>query len=97
MRGEGAFGKLHRGTWESRRGGGDAANLCRESITGKGLRWQSERPIVARRRGNARGAKGPCLGHVESEERRAAWTAVPLGRVMPSLLYWKDSTIPSQL
>jgi hypothetical protein len=45
VRGEGAFGKLHRGTWESQCGGGDSANLCSESVTGKGLRWQSERSI----------------------------------------------------
>jgi len=29
------------------------------------LIWVSERPIVVRKRGNACGAKGPCLGHVE--------------------------------
>jgi len=29
------------------------------------LMWESERPIVVRKQGNACGAKGPCLGHVE--------------------------------
>jgi hypothetical protein len=38
--------------------------------------WPSrmaERLVVVKKRGNARGAKGPCRRSVESEERRAAW------------------------
>ena len=33
---------------------------------------ESERPIVAKKRGNARGAKGPYFSRVPNEERRAA-------------------------
>ena len=40
--------------------------------------WESERPIVAKKRGNARGAKGPCCEQAESEKKCAAWTNVPL-------------------
>ncbi len=37
--------------------GNNNCNIC--------LRRESERPILVRKRGNACGAKGPCLGHVE--------------------------------
>ena len=35
-------------------------NWWREYITVAGLGWESEGAVVARKRGNARGAKGPC-------------------------------------
>ena len=38
----------------------EASNAAREDITGKRHGRESERPIVAKKRGNARGAKGPC-------------------------------------
>ncbi|MCP4682047.1 MAG: hypothetical protein GY864_06925 [Desulfobacterales bacterium] len=56
------------------RAGGPSGIHNREACRG----WESERPIVARKRGNACGAKGPCLEHAESDERSAAWTEVPL-------------------
>jgi len=47
------------GTWEIRRGGGDGLDARREDITAGRLRRKSERSIVASKRGNSRGAKGP--------------------------------------
>ena len=41
-------------------------------------RTGAEQPVLAMKRGNARGAKGPCLGHAESDERSAAWLTDPL-------------------
>jgi len=50
------------------------ANLREESITRcEALQRESERPIVALRRGNARGAKGPYHKHVSIKERKADW------------------------
>lgn len=76
--GEGALGQSHRGTWEARHGGDHVTNVWGESITGKRPCRESERPIVAEKRGNSRGAKGPCLGDAESDERSAAWSIDPL-------------------
>ena len=39
--------------------GAEAANAPREYITAERPGRESERPIVAKKRGNARGAKGP--------------------------------------
>jgi len=36
-----------------------AVNVPREDITGEWLYRETERPVVAGKRGNARGAKGP--------------------------------------
>src|SRR5437016_8643217 len=51
------------GTWETRQVGGwrHAPFVLQESITAGGdLGRESERPIVAKKSGNAEGAKGPC-------------------------------------
>lgn len=107
--GEGACRKISRGTWEARR------KFRSERVSLKEVRRRgihnpasvygrdSERSIVARKRGNARGAKGPHFSHVfmEREEARLSdrrsiteWIAegfVPEPR-MPekvSLLRWK--------
>jgi hypothetical protein len=40
--------------------GASATNARREDITVGRSGRESERPIVAKKRGNARGAKGPC-------------------------------------
>ena len=37
-----------------------AANVRREDITAAWLGRETERLVVAKKRGNARGAKGPC-------------------------------------
>jgi hypothetical protein len=61
VRGGSAQGQISRGTWETRQGGGVATrgNRQREQITAGGSCRESERPIVARKSGNADGAKGP--------------------------------------
>ena len=65
--------------WEA---AGKAANYCRESITCGGPDQESDRPVRAGKRGNARGAKGPCRKRANvkgaSDERRAAWLRSPL-------------------
>jgi len=110
--GEGACRKISRGTWEARR------KFQSERVSLEEARWgginnppcvygrDSERPIVARKRGNARGAKGPHFSHVfmERKESRLSdrrsiteWMAdgfVPEPRmpVKVSLLRWKLSS-----
>lgn len=110
--GEGACRKISRGTWEVRR------NSQSERVSPKGERRRginnppsvygrnSERPIVAGKRGNVRGAKGPYFSHVytEREETRLSdrrsiteWMAEgfepePGLPVKVSLLRWKLSS-----
>jgi RNA-directed DNA polymerase len=69
--GDGAHGQISRGTWEAGEGG-VTANVLRETITVERPSSESEGPIVAKKRGNARGAKGPCCGRacVRREESR---------------------------
>ena len=112
MVGEGACRKISRGTWEARR------NFQSERVSLKEGRWRginnppcvygrdSERSIVARKRGNARGAKGPHFSHVfmERKESRLSdrrsiteWIAEgfvpePKMPVKVSLLRWKLSS-----
>ncbi len=49
-----------------------------------------------KKRGNARGAKGPCLGHAESEGGSAAWTQVSLRtrRETDQMLQLKTEAVP---
>ena len=110
--GEGACRKISRGTWEARR------NAQSERVSLKGWRRRginnprcvygrdSERPIVAWKRGNVRGAKGPHFSHVYMErketrlsDRRSIteWIAEgfkpePGLPVKVSLLRWKLSS-----
>src|ERR1039457_2745750 len=57
--GDSARGKISRGAWEARSGGQRRSTPRREDITLGRPGRESERPIVAQKRGNARGAKGP--------------------------------------
>src|SRR5271170_5003116 len=67
------------GTWETRsRRRQQRAEPVRERITGTARKRESERPIVARKPGNAGGAKGPYGSNAESEARRTAWRKSPL-------------------
>ena len=110
--GEGACRKISKGTWEVRR------NFQSERVSQKEKHCRginnppsvygrnSERSIVARKRGNARGAKGPHFSHVNTEreetrlsDRRSIteWMAegfVPESGlpVKVSLLRWKLSS-----
>jgi hypothetical protein len=56
--GDGAWRKINRGTWEARYGAGSTDNALKESITSWRPHRESEEVIVARKRSNARGAKG---------------------------------------
>ena len=48
--GDGARKQIDRGTWETRRGGGDGLDARREDITAAWPRRESEGPIVAKKR-----------------------------------------------
>src|SRR5438046_7378373 len=64
------------GTWETRQVGGwrHATFVLQESITAGGdLGRESERPIVAKKSGNAEGAKGLAGNKQLQEGRRTAW------------------------
>jgi len=62
--GDSARGEISRGTWETQRGAGMVGNMSGEDITCLWLRWESEGGIVAKKRGNSRGAKAPYCRHV---------------------------------
>jgi hypothetical protein len=55
----------------------------RKSISGELEAGESERPIVAWKRGNARGAKGPWRGRADSESEGTDWIN-PTTEQMPS-------------
>jgi hypothetical protein len=55
----------------------------RKSISGELEARESERPIVAWKRGNARGAKGPWRGRADSESEGTDWRN-PMTEQMPS-------------
>ena len=81
--GSSARGKISPGTWETLLGGATqrGAGIHNRSAAQR----ESERLIVARKRSNIRGAKGPYRTDAESEERRAAWrkrTLRKTGRVV---------------
>src|ERR1039457_860478 len=88
--GDSARGKISRGAWEARSGGQRRSTPRREDIT---LGWpgrESERPIVAQKRGNAGGAKGPYWKHdfVRRGENRldenpVTETRVAVGKAKP--------------
>lgn len=67
VRGGSAQGKISRGTWETRSGGGVQRTRprWREQTTASGSGRESERPILARKSGNSDGAKGPCWKQAE--------------------------------
>ena len=62
-------GNLRDPAWRS----GIRINDGRETITACRPSRESEGAIVARKRGNSRGAKGPCRTHGPEEGRRTAW------------------------
>jgi len=67
--GEGTRRQSRGGSWETRRG----ASLPTQRRVGihngmPGRGRESDRPIVAKKRGNARGAKGPDFTHVSVVE-----------------------------
>ena len=110
--GEGTCRKISRGTWEARhtiRGNGVLPKEeGRQGINNLLVPYgrESERPIVAGKRGNARGAKGPYFSRVSTEreesrlsDRRSIteWLAEgfvpePGMPVKVSLLRWKLSS-----
>ena len=67
MVGDGARRQIGRGTWETRRLGG--TQRARETITAYRAGRESAGPIVARKRGNARGAKEPYRTHADARRR----------------------------
>ena len=73
VRGVSARQKNHHVTWETRSG----RRLKRHLAMGmhnyrQCLGWESDGLVVARKRGNARGAKEPCCMHANINEERAA-------------------------
>lgn len=102
--GEGACRQIGRGTWDTRLGSRqnrqDATGINNRSISQV---WESDRSIVARKRGNSRGAKGPNFNRVSSKERairlsnkrsitdweKEGFLAEPGLPVKVSLLRWK--------
>ena len=73
VRGVSARPKNHHVTWETRSSG----RLMRHPAMGihnhrRGLGRESDGLVVARKRGNARGAKEPCCKHAFINEERAA-------------------------
>lgn len=110
--GEGACRKISRGTWEVRRTT-QSERVSLKGERGRGINnpfsvygRNSERPIVAGKRGNSRGAKGPHFSHVnmEREETRLSdrrsitewmvdgFVPEPGLPVKVSLLRWKLSS-----
>src|SRR3984893_19087159 len=69
--GSSARGQISRGTWDPLLGG--ATQRGAEIHNRDAAQRESERLIVARKRSNVGGAKGPYRTDAESEERRAAW------------------------
>jgi RNA-directed DNA polymerase len=65
--GDSAAGQIGRGTWEAQ----SSRQAVGECITGRRGGWESDRFVVAKKRGNARGAKGPEQEH-ESVRRGAS-------------------------
>ena len=73
VRGVGAHQKNHHVTWETR----SSRRARRQRTMGMHnhrpcLGWESDGLVVARKRGNARGAKEPCCMHAFINEERAA-------------------------
>jgi len=82
--------------------GANATNAPREYITIARLGRESERPIVAKKRGNARGAKGPYCKHdsVRGGENRldenpTTETRAAAGKAMPETV--KEPGVPEKV
>ena len=82
--------------------GANATNAQRESITVARSGRESERPIVAKKRGNARGAKGPYCKHdsVRGGENRldenpTTETRAAAGKAMPETV--KEPGLPENV
>ncbi len=73
----GAHGRMRRGTWETQRLEGGPTNFDREYITCRGAGWESDRFIVARKRRNGRGAKGPDRKRATVRERKCRLVETP--------------------
>jgi len=73
----GTHGRMDRGTWEAQRLEGGPTNFAREYITGRGTGWESDRPIVVRKRRNGRGAKGPDRKRATVRERECRLVETP--------------------
>jgi len=71
VRGEGACRKISQGTWETRGSERVAQRVQGINNLHFGCRRESEQPIVAGKRGNARGAKGLYFSRVSIKERRS--------------------------
>jgi RNA-directed DNA polymerase len=99
VRGDGACGKIGKGTWETRRCEGDDLDRWREDITAGGRRRESDRLIVAGKPDNAGGAKGPDRDYVcdEGEESRLTESTTGYTEGSESGLPWKLSSLRSKL
>src|SRR3990170_7687214 len=86
--GDGACRQVSRGTWETRQSGWQTQRTAGIHNRGSGSGRESERLIVAKKRGNACGAKGPCWRHAEQEEGRTAWIGNISLRRNRKLLRW---------
>ena len=80
--GDSARGKISRGAWEARHGG-ERKRARYDGYTEPAERpsRESERPIVAGKLGNARGAKGPYGKQESVRGGETAWRKVPLRRL----------------
>ena len=73
VRGVSARQKNHHVTWETRSGGRRKRHLPMGMHNHRQcLGWESDGLVVARKRGNTRGAKEPCCMHAIINEERAA-------------------------
>ncbi len=82
--------------------GAGATNVPREYITAERSGRESERPKVAEKRGNARGAKGPYWKHdsvrggeIRLDENPATETRAAAGRAMPETV--KEPGMPEKV
>ncbi len=67
--GDGVCRKNSRGTWEAQQGWGEKPQHLVGKHNHEGVPcWESERPIVVEKRGNARGAKGPYCKNASNEK-----------------------------
>jgi len=72
VKGGSAHGRMGKGTWETQQLGRETGpNEGREYITCQRTGWESDRLIVVKKRGNARGAKGPDWKRATVRERES--------------------------
>src|SRR5215470_14228562 len=88
--GDSARGKISRGAWEALSGGSESDQRAAEYITRLRPGRVSERPKVAEKRGNSRGAKGPYWKHesvrggeIRLDENPTTETWAAAGKAMP--------------